>query len=115
MSSYDNQKTDSTCYGIAGGTHAIGVGSTTYDQDTGAYDQHIDYDIDGARLHHREHMDAAGRYYRRDVDRNTNGSDVRVQKDYVNPNTGTSFHRETEYDVKDKGGSVCAPSVSGSS
>ncbi|KAN0080714.1 hypothetical protein V8E54_003918 [Elaphomyces granulatus] len=105
MSSYvynNNLKTgsDSNCYEIAGKTRA---GSTSYDPDTGAYNQHIDYDdTDGTRRHHREHMDAVGRYYHRDVDRDTskNGSEVRVQKDYVNPNTGTSYHRETEYDIR---------------
>ena len=112
MSSYDNQKTDSTCYGIAGGTHAIGLAAPPTTK-TRAHTTNISIMISMAPDCTIGNI--AGRYYRRDVDRDTNGSDVRVQKDYVNPNTGTSFHRETEYDVKDKGGSVCAPSVSGSS
>jgi hypothetical protein len=45
MSSYvynNNQKTGSdNCYEIASKTRAS---STSYDPDTGAYDQHIDYD-----------------------------------------------------------------------
>lgn len=98
-----------TGYGTTAGTttgttDAYGnANRTTYDPDTGAYDQHIDYNTDGTRRHHREQMDDTGRYYHRDVDTDTTGYDntSRVHKEYSNPNTGTSYHRDTTYDRGD--------------
>lgn len=88
-------------YGYTTGTTDYGANRTTYDPTTGAYDQHIDYDVDATtRRHHREQMDEAGRYYHRDVDTDTSGYDntTRVHKEYSNPNTGTSYHRDATYD-----------------
>ncbi|GAD92380.1 conserved hypothetical protein [Paecilomyces variotii No. 5] len=76
-------------------TAGTGAGATTYDPTTGAYDQHLDYDTDGSRRHHRERMDDSGRYLHRDVDTRLDGSQ-RVHKEYSNPNTGTAYHRDYE-------------------
>lgn len=83
-----------------GNTYDYGANRTSYDPTTGSYDQHIDYDRDAfTRRHHREQMDDSGRYYHRDVDRDTSGLDgTRVHKEYSNPNTGTSYHRDSTYD-----------------
>ncbi|RAO68602.1 uncharacterized protein BHQ10_004614 [Talaromyces amestolkiae] len=84
-----------------GDTSLGGANRTTYDPTTGAYDQHIDYDADAStRRHHREQLDDSGRYYHRDVDRDTSGLDntTRVHKEYSNPNTGTSYTRDSAYD-----------------
>jgi hypothetical protein len=78
-----------------------GANRTSYNPDTGAYDQHIDYDTaDGTHRHHREQVDDSGRYYHRDVDTDTTGLDntSRVHKEYANPNTGTAYHRDATYD-----------------
>lgn len=90
-----------TTYNTYGDISAGGANRTTYDPTTGAYDQHIDYNPDSTtRRHHREQMDESGRYYHRDVDRDTTGLDntVRVHKEYSNPNTGTSYTRDSTYD-----------------
>lgn len=92
---------DTSTYGTAADANTYGANRTSYDPATGAYDQHIDYDRDAyTRRHHREQMDSSGRYYHRDVDRDTSGLDnnTRVHKEYSNPNTGTSYHRDTNYD-----------------
>ncbi|KAJ5428880.1 hypothetical protein N7445_010334 [Penicillium cf. griseofulvum] len=72
-----------------------GRGTTTYDPQTGAYDQHLDYSTPTGRRHHRERVNSAGTYRHRDVDRFDDGS-TRVHKEYDNPNTGTSYHRDYE-------------------
>ncbi|KAJ5519587.1 Endo-1-3(4)-beta-glucanase [Penicillium fimorum] len=72
-----------------------GRGTTTYDPQTGAYDQHLDYSTPTGRRHHRERVNSAGTYRHRDVDRFDDGS-TRVHKEYENPNTGTSYHRDYE-------------------
>ncbi|KAJ5749302.1 uncharacterized protein N7511_010998 [Penicillium nucicola] len=75
--------------------HDIGYGATTYDPNTGAYDQHLDYRTPAGRRHHRERVDQHGTFRHRDVDRYEDGS-ARVHKEYDNPNTGTSYHRDYE-------------------
>ncbi|KAJ6181287.1 hypothetical protein N7519_011748 [Penicillium mononematosum] len=72
-----------------------GRGTTSYDPATGAYDQHLDYNTPTGRRHHRERVNSAGTYRHRDVDRYDDGS-TRVHKEYDNPNTGTSYHRDFE-------------------
>jgi hypothetical protein len=72
-----------------------GYGTTTYDPRSGAYDQHLDYRTPIGRRHHRERVDQSGTYRHRDVDRYDDGS-TRVHKEYDNPNTGTSYHRDYE-------------------
>ncbi|KAJ5516209.1 hypothetical protein N7527_007769 [Penicillium freii] len=72
-----------------------GRGTTSYDPATGAYDQHLDYSTPTGRRHHRERVNNAGTYRHRDVDRFDDGS-TRVHKEYDNPNTGTSYHRDYE-------------------
>jgi hypothetical protein len=92
---------DTSTYGTAADASTYGANRTSYDPTTGSYDQHIDYDRDAyTRRHHREQMDDSGRYYHRDVDRDTSGLDnsTHVHKEYSNPNTGTSYHRDSNYD-----------------
>ncbi|KAJ6143993.1 Endo-1-3(4)-beta-glucanase [Penicillium samsonianum] len=72
-----------------------GRGTTTYDPATGAYDQHLDYSTPTGHRHHRERVNSSGTYRHRDVDRFDDGS-TRVHKEYDNPNTGTSYHRDYE-------------------
>ncbi|KAH8702006.1 hypothetical protein BGW36DRAFT_372019 [Talaromyces proteolyticus] len=99
---YDTNTYNTGAYDTSNyGTTGYGANRTTYDPTTGAYDQHIDYDRDAStRRHHREQVDDSGRYYHRDVDRDTSGLDntTRVHKEYSNPNTGTSYHRDSTYD-----------------
>ncbi|KAJ5861822.1 Endo-1-3(4)-beta-glucanase [Penicillium soppii] len=76
-------------------TYDTGYGNTTYDPRSGAYDQHLDYRTPTGRRHHRERVDQSGTYRHRDVDRYDDGS-TRVHKEYDNPNTGTSYHRDYE-------------------
>jgi hypothetical protein len=93
--------TAGTSYGVTAPSYGTtgDVNRTSYDPSTGAYDQHLDYDTDGTRRHHREQTGASGRYYHRDVDRDTTGYDggTRVHKEYVNPNTGTSYRKDSQY------------------
>jgi hypothetical protein len=96
-SGYDNYS--ATGYGAVGfgtdHTHDAGYGATTYDPSTGSYDQHLDYSTPAGRRHHRERIDSTGTYRHRDVDRYDDGS-TRVHREYDNPNTGTSYHRDYE-------------------
>jgi len=98
---YDTVNTPSTTYYTTGygaadyGTYDTDYGTTTYDPSTGAYDQHIDYQADGSRRHHREKLDDRGVYRHRDVDRRDDGTTY-VHREYDNPNTGTSYHRDYE-------------------
>ncbi|KAJ5561325.1 hypothetical protein N7535_004208 [Penicillium sp. DV-2018c] len=111
-SRYDNlgyrssDATDATDYGTVGysavtptttyeTSYDSGYGTTTYDPQTGAYDQHLDYRTPTGRRHHRERVDQSGTYRHRDVDRFDDGS-ARVHREYDNPNTGTSYHRDYE-------------------
>lgn len=88
-----------TGYGAAntgyGTTYDTGYGTTTYDPTSGAYDQHLDYRTDDSRRHHRERLDNTGVYRHRDVDRRDDGT-THVHREYDNPNTGTSYHRDYE-------------------
>lgn len=72
-----------------------GYSRTSYDPNTGSYDQHLDYDTGSSRRHHRERVDSTGTYRHRDVDRRDDGT-THVHRDYDNPNTGTSYHRDYE-------------------
>jgi hypothetical protein len=94
---YDTPSTtyDTTGYGLGTTGYGAGYGTTTYNPDTGAYDQHLDYRTDGTRRHHRERLDDSGVYRHRDVDRRDDGT-ARVHREYDNPNTGTSYHRDYE-------------------
>jgi hypothetical protein len=76
-------------------TYDSGYGTTSYDPQTGAYDQHLDYETPTGRRHHRERVDPSGTYRHRDVDRYDDGTS-RVHREYDNPNTGTSYHRDYE-------------------
>lgn len=101
MSNYNyNYDPSGTTYEIVGTTYDTpaydtGYGTTTYDPNTGAYDQHLDYETDDARRHHRERVDDDGVYRHRDVDRRADGS-TRAHREYDNPNTGTSYHRDVD-------------------
>ncbi|KAE8367561.1 hypothetical protein BDV27DRAFT_154851 [Aspergillus caelatus] len=64
-----------------------GRGRTTYDPDTGAYDELLDYSTDDADHHHREKLDADGVYQLRDVDLRKDGT-RHVHREYNNPITG---------------------------
>lgn len=81
--------------GTCGTTYDTGYGTTTYDPSSGAYDQHLDYRTDNSRRHHRERLDPSGVYRHRDVDRHDDGT-THVHREYDNPNTGTSYHRDYE-------------------
>ena len=76
-------------------TYDSGYGTTSYDPSSGAYDQHLDYRTPTGRRHHRERVDQSGTYRHRDVDHYDDGS-TRVHREYDNPNTGTSYHRDYE-------------------
>lgn len=89
---YDYDGVAST-YGTTG--YDTGYGVTTYDPATGSYDQHLDYQTDSSRRHHRERLDDKGVYRHRDVDRRDDGT-THVHREYDNPNTGTSYHRDIE-------------------
>lgn len=78
-----------------GTTYDTGYGTTAYDPNSGAYDQHLDYRTDSSRRHHRERLDPSGVYRHRDVDRRDDGT-THVHREYDNPNTGTSYHRDYE-------------------
>lgn len=71
------------------------IGTTAYNPSTGAYEEHVDYDTDGTRRHHREKMDDEGRWYHRDVDRDD--GTTRVHREYEDPNTGERHHRDRDY------------------
>ncbi|KAJ6112186.1 hypothetical protein N7523_008247 [Penicillium sp. IBT 18751x] len=87
---YDNT---GTTYGTS--DYDTGYGVTTYDPDSGAYDQHLDYRTDSSRRHHRERLNDKGVYRHRDVDRRDDGT-THVHREYDNPITGTSYHRDVE-------------------
>ncbi|KAJ5135084.1 uncharacterized protein N7515_004362 [Penicillium bovifimosum] len=104
--SYRTDATDATDYGTVGysattptttydTTYDSGYGTTSYDPQTGAYDQHLDYRTPTGRRHHRERVDQSGTYRHRDVDRFDDGTS-HVHREYDNPNTGTSYHRDYE-------------------
>lgn len=99
LGNYDPSGYSATGYGAVGyGTdhvHDTGYGATTYDPNTGSYDQHLDFRTPAGRRHHRERVDDTGTYRHRDVDRYDDGS-TRVHREYDNPNTGTSYHRDYE-------------------
>ncbi|KAJ5115757.1 hypothetical protein N7456_000105 [Penicillium angulare] len=76
-------------------TYDTGYGTTAYDPSTGAYDQHLDYSTGDARRHHRERLSSTGTYRHRDVDRRDDGT-THVHREYMNPNTGTNYHRDYE-------------------
>ncbi|KAJ5115119.1 hypothetical protein NUU61_000878 [Penicillium alfredii] len=79
-------------------------GTRVFDPATGAYDEHADYDADGAVRHHRVLRDVGGRRFHRDVDMDSSGlssSSAREQRQYENPSTGTRLHRETDVDVSE--------------
>ncbi|OQE29964.1 hypothetical protein PENSTE_c002G04815 [Penicillium steckii] len=78
-----------------GTTYDTGYGTTAYDPSSGAYDQHLDYRTDNSRRHHRERLNSSGVYRHRDVDRRDDGT-THVHREYDNPNTGTSYHRDYE-------------------
>lgn len=78
-----------------GNTYGTEYGTTTYDPNSGSYDQHLDYQTDSSRRHHRERLDENGVYRHRDVDHRDDGT-THVHREYDNPNTGTSYHRDYE-------------------
>ncbi|KAJ5769486.1 hypothetical protein N7520_004045 [Penicillium odoratum] len=86
---------DATGLSYAADGYDSGYGTTTYDLDTGAYDQHLDYRTADSQRHHRERLDSTGTYRHRDVDSRDDGT-THVHREYMNPNTGTSYHRDYE-------------------
>ncbi|KAE8159862.1 hypothetical protein BDV40DRAFT_302876 [Aspergillus tamarii] len=64
-----------------------GRGRTTYNPNTGAYDELLDYSTDDADHHHREKLNADGVYELRDVDLHKDGA-RHVHREYNNPITG---------------------------
>ncbi|KAJ9308670.1 hypothetical protein DTO217A2_1912 [Paecilomyces variotii] len=82
----------------ADATAGTAYGSDTVGPSTNEYDQHLDYDTDGHRRHHREKQDSEGRWYHRDVDREkSDPSSGHVHREYSNPNTGRSSHTDYEF------------------
>ncbi|KAJ5909477.1 hypothetical protein N7504_004120 [Penicillium tannophilum] len=94
-SGYGTTRTAATGLSYDADAYDTGYGTTAYDPSTGAYDQHLDYRTDDSRRHHRERLDSTGTYRHRDVDRRDDGS-THVHREYMNPNTGTSYHRDYE-------------------
>ncbi|KAJ5668517.1 uncharacterized protein N7477_007087 [Penicillium maclennaniae] len=68
-------------------------------RDSGAYDEHMDYDTAGGASHHREVRDAGGRMFKRDLD--IDGTVAREHREYENPNTGVRLVRNEDVDVSD--------------
>ncbi|KAE8150643.1 hypothetical protein BDV25DRAFT_139641 [Aspergillus avenaceus] len=64
-------------------------GRTIYNPDTGAYDEMLDYTINGVDHHHRERVSADGVYQLRDVETDKDGT-KHIHKEYNDPITGTS-------------------------
>lgn len=87
--------TDATGLTYDADAYDTGYGTTTYDPSTGAYDQHLDFRTPDSRRHHRERLSSTGTYRHRDVDRRDDGT-THVHREYMNPNTGTSYHRDYE-------------------
>ncbi|KAJ5917933.1 hypothetical protein N7454_010308 [Penicillium verhagenii] len=86
---------DATGLSYDADTYDTGYGTTSYNPSTGAYDQHLDYRTEDSRRHHRERLDSSGIYRHRDVDRRDDGT-THVHREYMNPNTGTNYHRDYE-------------------
>lgn len=107
LGSYDTTGATLTDPGTAyGGSSALAAdtssgtvyGGASPGASTGEYDQHLDFDTDGHRRHHREKQDEQGRWYHRDVDREkSDPSRGHVHREYSNPNTGRSSHTDYEF------------------
>ena len=74
-------------------------GTKIYDRDSGAYDEHMDYDTAGGASHHREVRDAGGRMFKRNFD--IDGRVVREHREYENPKSGVRLVRDEDVDVSD--------------
>ncbi|KAJ6112162.1 hypothetical protein N7523_008223 [Penicillium sp. IBT 18751x] len=74
-------------------------GTTVIGRDSGAYDEHMDYDTAGGASHHRKVRDAGGRMFKRDLD--IDGTVAREHREYENPNTGVRLVRNEDVDVSD--------------
>jgi hypothetical protein len=74
-------------------------GSRILSRDSGAHDEHMDYDTAGATGHHREVEDMRGRMFVRDFD--IDGRMARERRRYENPNTGVRIETEEDVDVSE--------------
>lgn len=78
-------------------------GAKIYDRDSGAYDEHMDYDTAAGTNHHREARDASGRRFHRDfeIDSSGPGKVAREHREYENPTTGVRVERDEDVDISD--------------
>ncbi|KAJ5153427.1 uncharacterized protein N7482_009905 [Penicillium canariense] len=94
-------------YGSVASPHledmAVPFGTRVVDVDTGAYDEHTDYDTGPTTRHHREVRDAAGRKFHRDVEVDSSGlsSVAHEHRQYDNPETGTQLQADADVDVSE--------------
>lgn len=79
------------------GTNSFG--SRILNRDSGAHDEHMDYDTAGGTSHHREVEDMRGRMFVRDFD--IDGRMARERRKYENPSTGVRIETEKDVDVSD--------------
>ncbi|KAJ5197831.1 uncharacterized protein N7498_006948 [Penicillium cinerascens] len=78
-------------------------GTKIYDRDSGAYDEHMDYDTAAGTNHHREARDASGRLFHQDLKVESSGPEkvAREHREYENPNTGVRVERDEDVDISD--------------
>ncbi|KAJ5119119.1 hypothetical protein N7448_010827 [Penicillium atrosanguineum] len=74
-------------------------GTKILDRDSGAYDEHMDYDTAGGTSHHREVRDVDGRMFKRNFD--IDGRVAREHREYENPRTGIRLETDKDVDISD--------------